>query len=661
MNDIIKLLPDSVANQIAAGEVIQRPASVIKELVENSVDAGATDIQIILKDAGRTLIQVVDNGTGMSETDARMAFERHATSKIEQAADLYSLHSMGFRGEALASIAAVAQIELRTMRAGDSVGTRIVIGGSQVEAQEPVATNVGTSIMVKNLFYTVPARRKFLKKDSVELSAIVREFERLALVNPDLNFTMWHNDQMIHQISKSSMKKRICDLFGKNLDRQLLPVATDTSMVRLNGFISLPANARKRNALQYLLVNGRNMRHPGFHKAILECYKELIPQDSQPNYFIAFTVEPDRIDVNIHPTKNEIKFEDEFGIIQILKAAVKETLGKFNAMPGIEFDVDDSPEIPVFSPNASGNHDLDLDTSYNPFAPQPDSAVESRPSAMSATGTRSGAGRNAMAEIASAAMAPHDWDKLYEEFERNLNSGVDSLAFGGESAMGNPKPAAPQKQEDTPKETTQQSESHTIGLMPSATPERSAISALRISGGYIASPCRSGVMLIDQNRAHIRILYDGMIESIRRQSVSIQKILFPEVIELSVARSVLLESIQDEMTKLGFELSPLGDNAWSIVGVPSNLGNNNAADVIAAILDEAQSGEIHSEADNLSGRLALGMARSMAIKHSTRLSDEEASNMLSELLQLPAPNYTPDGLKIIAILDTQEIASLLSR
>ena len=347
MNDIIRQLPDSVANQIAAGEVIQRPASVIKELVENSIDAGADSVTIILKDAGRTLIQVIDNGSGMSDTDARMAFERHATSKISRADDLFTLNTMGFRGEALASIAAIAQVELRTMRRGETLGTRIVINGSRVESQEPEAGVPGSNMMVKNLFFNVPARRKFLKKDAVEMSAIMREFERLALVNIGVDFTLVSNDTTVHSLMHAPLKKRICDLFGKNLDKQLLPIETDTSIVSISGYIGLPENARKRNPLQFFMVNGRNMQHPYFRKAVLQCYDRLIPVDTQPNYFINLRVDPETIDVNIHPTKSEIKFENEQAIWQILTAAIRDSLGRFNVGPSLDFDREaDVPEIP---------------------------------------------------------------------------------------------------------------------------------------------------------------------------------------------------------------------------------------------------------------------------------------------------------------------------
>ncbi|MDE6371251.1 MAG: DNA mismatch repair endonuclease MutL, partial [Duncaniella sp.] len=316
MSDIIRLLPDSVANQIAAGEVIQRPASVIKELVENSIDAGATSVTIVLRDAGRTLIQVIDNGRGMSDTDARLAFERHATSKIAKAEDLFSLHTMGFRGEALASIAAIAQVDLRTQQHGETIGTRLIINGSKVESQEPEVCAPGSNMMVKNLFFNVPVRRKFLKKDPVELAAIMREFERLALVNTAVDFTLISNDVTLHSLMHGPLKKRVCDLFGKNMDKQLIPIETDTSIVSINGFVGLPENARRRNPLQYLMVNGRNMRHPYFHKTVMQCYEKLIPAECQPNYFINLRVDPESIDVNIHPTKNEIKFENETGVAQ---------------------------------------------------------------------------------------------------------------------------------------------------------------------------------------------------------------------------------------------------------------------------------------------------------------------------------------------------------
>ena len=408
-SDIIKLLPDSVANQIAAGEVIQRPASVVKELVENAIDAGATDISIIIKDAGRTLIQVVDNGSGMSPTDARMAFERHATSKIAAADDLYTLHTMGFRGEALASIAAVAQIELRTMRPGDSIGSKLTIAASKVESQEACACVPGTNLMVKNLFAYLPVRRKFLKKDSVELGHIVHEFERLALVNTNVDFTLIHNDVTLHRLLHGSLRQRIGELFGKSMEKQIIPLSTETSLVRLSGYVGLPQFARRRGALQYFFVNGRNMRHPYFHSAVMSCFAPLIAADMQPSYFINFEVEPDRIDVNIHPQKHEIKFEDEQEIWQILVAAIKEAMGKTNAAGAIDFNVDNAPEIPTFTPDAQAKATVDFDENYNPFE-----TMHNAPTTM----------HNAQCTMHNRAV---DWDSLSNNFKRERNASLEEV------------------------------------------------------------------------------------------------------------------------------------------------------------------------------------------------------------------------------------------
>lgn len=415
--DIIKLLPDSVANQIAAGEVIQRPASVVKELVENAVDAGATSISIVIKDAGRTLVQVVDNGCGMSPADARMAFERHATSKISDARDLYALHTMGFRGEALPSIAAVAQVELRTMRKGDETGSRLCLAESKFISQEAVAATPGSNMMVKNLFFNLPARRKFLKKDSVELGHILREFERLALVNPHIDFTLISNDVTLHQLRHASDKQRIIDLFGKALDRALLPIGTAAPFVRISGFIGLPSAAKKRGYQQFFSVNGRNMRHPFFHRAVMDCYQPLISTEAQPSYFINFEVDPANIDVNIHPQKHEIKFEDEMAIRDILVAAIKESLGRFNVSGAMDFDMMDAPDIPAFDPRESIQMpDTAVDDSYNPFAETPPAPRASRINSSPAEPATFDRHR-----------PPTDWQKLYEQFAGAKAAGLDEV------------------------------------------------------------------------------------------------------------------------------------------------------------------------------------------------------------------------------------------
>lgn len=625
MNDIIKLLPDSVANQIAAGEVIQRPASVIKELVENAIDAGANDIKIIIKDAGRTLIQVIDNGCGMSTTDARMAFERHATSKITNAADLFTLHTMGFRGEALASIAAIAQVDLRTMRKGESIGTRLIINGSKVESHHAESCATGTNIMVKNLFYNVPARRKFLKKDSVELSNIIHEFERLALVNTNVAFTFIHNENTLYQILHESLKQRIINLFGKSLAPQLIPIETATSIANINGFISLPQNARRRGALQYFFVNGRNMRHPYFHKAVIQCYDQLIPQDEQPNYFINLNVEPETIDVNIHPTKNEIKFENEQAIWQILSATIKESLGKFNAVPSIDFNAEDVPDIPAFKPDATATHDLELDTSYNPFQSYTKNATNKViPSKVINNDWRGG-----------ITKATQNWEKLYEQFETNR---TDAMPIHS-SKLNN----------DTLELFKADDELDLNKYNP-------PINAFLLKDRYIITPTFDSLTIIDSRRAHVRILYEQFISLYKNKEYTTQRLIFPDVVQLTPAQNITLESICDNLTSMGFDISYLGNNSWSINGVPSVVGGTNPIELIMNTLENINPAtDIDTE---FSHKIAITMAYSTAIKIGQAISQDEIERLLGDLFKLSTPNYTPDGKTIIATILINDISKL---
>ncbi|MDE5799882.1 MAG: DNA mismatch repair endonuclease MutL [Paramuribaculum sp.] len=617
MSDVIRLLPDSVANQIAAGEVIQRPASVIKELVENAVDAGATIIEVIVTDAGRTLIQVVDNGRGMSETDARLAFERHATSKIAKADDLFNLHTMGFRGEALASICAVAQINLRTKQPDAEIGTRLIINGSKVESQEPFACSVGTNLMVKNLFYNVPARRKFLKKDSVELSNIEKEFERMALVNPEVDLTLTSNDTVIHRLLPGTFKQRIADLFGQSVAKHLLPVSTTTSIVKIDGFIASPEGARHRNALQYFTVNGRHMRHPYFHKAVTMCYERLIASDAQPQYFLNFTVDPASIDVNIHPTKNEIKFEDENGIWQILNAAVRESLGRFNAGPGMDFDAPAGFDIPVFNPDASADHNVNIDPTYNPFAASALAQQQRQP----------------VREKQPAIT--RDWERLYEGFmsETPATPPVVEMPADG------PSPVI---------EGLVGSASDTDGVY-----EPSSI--IQVRNKYIMAPAVSGLMVIDQHRAHVKILYDKFLRMGAGGSMQSQTLLFPEVLALSAPREALLLELQPALKTMGFDFSPLGNRNWSITAMPDVVAEANPTEVVNRILADSEAGVMKDTDESLRGALALSMARSVAIKAGVKLSMKEMEHLISELLRLPTPNYTPDGLAVIRVLSDTEI------
>ncbi len=651
MSDVIRLLPDSVANQIAAGEVIQRPASVIKELVENAVDAGASSIKIILRDGGKNLIQVIDNGCGMSDTDARLAFERHATSKIKEAADLFDLHTMGFRGEALPSIAAVAQIELRTMRKEDTIGTKLMLSASRFESQEADACPVGTNLAVKNLFFNFPARRKFLKKDSVELSHIVHEFERLALVNPDKEFLLVHNDVTLHQLLPGTLKQRVVGLFGKALEKQLIPVGTETSLVKINGLVSLPENTRKRNPLQFFFVNGRNMRHPYFQKAVLHCYENLIPADHQPNFFLDFEVDPSTIDVNIHPTKSEIKFENEAPIWQILVAAIKEALGKFNAVPSIDFDSTDAIDIPVFNPVATpGFNDIPA-TDYNPFAisennnignlqTKKDGAVKS-PSALNYGPDKSHPHSGASHNEGSLS----DWDKLYRDFQAATSYG-DVIPDINDFSTPAKEQSALNIYADI------QSKNMTETLPDMELTESSGL--LRLRNRYIAVPAAKGLMIIDRYRAHLKVLYEKFIHLSANILGESQQILFPETITLTVAQNVILGSMLEDVRILGFDLSFLGDNVWAINAVPAVLAKLNAADTLMKMIECVADETVLPGAD-IKKRVALSMARAGAMGPTHAVTEDEAEALLGNFLSLPDPAYSPDGKPTFFILEISEI------
>ena len=615
MSDVIKLLPDSVANQIAAGEVIQRPASVIKELVENAIDAEATHVQIILKDAGRTLIQIIDDGVGMSETDARLAFERHSTSKIRNAEDLFTLHTMGFRGEALASIAAISQVELRTRRQDEQLGTRLVINASQCESQEPDMCPVGCNFMIKNIFFNVPARRKFLKSNQVELSNIIKEFEKLALINNEVEFTLMHNGNVMYKLMKGTFRQRIAALMGNNMDQQLLPVSIDTSIVKVQGYIGKPENARKRNALQFMFANGRYMRHPYFHKAIMTAYEQLIPEGEQPNYFLKFEVEPQSIDVNIHPTKTEIKFEDEVPIWQILAAGVKETLGRFSEVPAIDFNTQDAPEIPAYSGHIEVHRpEIEIDPQYNPFKTQRQSSM-------------------GQSHQSRARQQMSNWDELFANFERKNREGTEQSSTELSSAVDG------------------------VGTEPVLPLDDVQSVYLQLKGRYILSPAKSGLMVIDQHRAHVRILFDRYIGNIHTGELSSQTILFPEVLHLSAAQSVTLEGLLPEMEKMGFALSPLSGNDWSVNAIPSGIEGVEVSSMIHQIIESVDEGGMPLR-KRIQEHLALSVAQSAAIPSGRTLQQEEMELLVADLLKLPEPNYTPDGKIIISMISMEQITKL---
>lgn len=631
--DIIHLLPDAVANQIAAGEVVQRPASVIKELLENSVDAGASQIQVILRESGKELIQVIDNGKGMSPTDARMAFERHATSKITQATDLFALHTMGFRGEALASIVAVAEVDLKTRRPEDEAGVVLRMAGSKLLSQESVVCPVGTNIEVRNLFFNVPARRNFLKSNQTELSNVITELQHVAMANPQVEFSLMHNGTQLFQLTAGNYKQRILQIFGKNLGQQLIPIHVDNDLLQVEGFICQPEGARKKGALQYFFVNDRYMRHPYFHKAVLECYQDLIAESSQPNYFIYLQVDPSTIDVNVHPTKTEIKFQNESARWHILQATIREALGKFNAVPTIDFDQADAPEIEAFDPkNVPSEPKVNFSNDYNPF---------------------------------KKSSIVGNWNSLYDNFSKEKETpATRSVTFV--SALGaEPKPQTGEIVtsrlstvfDDVPdyKEEPRPSNPATLGTMESK--KNTFRKYLQVGGSYIAASTKKGLLLIDQHQAHVTILFDRYYQQIqKRQGVSQQE-LFPEIVEVTPADVPLLEEILPQLSYLGFELDHLGGNSFAVNGKPASLDKSiDLQDLIRQMLEVA-----HEESQNISKemdrKLALKLSRAQALSAGKILSEEEMSQLVDALYDLPEHTYTPDGKVIAYQLTLEEIAS----
>lgn len=619
MSDIIQLLPDSVANQIAAGEVIQRPASVVKELVENAIDAGASNINVIIVDAGRTSIQVIDDGKGMSETDARLSFERHATSKIRKADDLFSLHTMGFRGEALASIAAVAQIDLKTRMKGEDLGTQLTISGSRFVGQEPCACPVGSNFTVENLFFNVPARRKFLKSNTTELNNIITAFERIVLVYPQISFTLHSNGTELFNLRSCSYRQRIVEVFGKRLNQDLLPIGVDTSLCRIHGFVGKPESARKKVLQQYFFVNERYMKHAYFHKAVMTAFDRLIPQGEQIPYFLYFEVPAENIDVNIHPTKTEIKFENEQAIWQILLASVKEAVGKFNDVPSIDFDTEGKPDIPVFNPNGSTSAPkISFNPQYNPFK------QSSQPQRTTNT---------------------EGWESLYAGLDTNTETPQTDL-FG---------------QEDTPIGNVDNGETiiSSVATAPDATTmiEDKSPTHYQYKGSYIMTAVKSGLMIINQHRAHVRILYEAYLRQLSEHKVHSQKVLFPEMVQFSVSDSVILDHILPEMTEMGFQLDNLGGGSYAVNGVPAGIEGLNAVtlitDMVAAAIESGT--HVKEEIDHV---LALSLARNAAIPQGQVLSNSEMESIVNELFACSNVNYTPSGTPIIAIMQQHDIEHL---
>ena len=605
MSDIIHLLPDSVANQIAAGEVIQRPASVIKELVENSVDAGATTIHVIVVDAGRTSIQVIDDGKGMSETDARLAFERHATSKISEAGDLFALRTMGFRGEALASIAAVAQVELQTRTAEDEIGTKITLAGSRVTGQEPVSCPVGSNFKIDNLFFNVPARRKFLKTNATELNNILTAFERIVLVYPNIHFTLHHNGVEMLNLRAGSTRQRIADVFGKQYSQDLVPVEVQTAMCKVSGFVGKPESARKKGGCDYFFVNGRFMKHAYFHKAVMKAYDRLVPEGMAVPYFLFIEVEPGEIDVNIHPTKTEIKFENEQAIWQILSAAVRDGIGKFCEVPSIDFDTQGQPEIPVF--------DTSLDSSFT-AAPRVNYNPDYNP-------------------FKQSHAPANQWESLYEGLEQGVTreEPVQQQSFFDDDNIIEPQSATEILSEKSP-------------------------AHYQYKGKYLMTAVKSGLMIIDQHRASIRVLYDRYISQQGGHSLSTQTLLFPETVQFSPSEAVTMQQLLPELASLGFDLSDLGGNTYAVNGVPAGIDGVNPQSLLREMVSSAG---VSDSLSSIHSALALKLAQSAAIPYGQILNNDEMEGIINELFSCSNVNYTPDGKAILCILPQGDIEHLL--
>lgn len=610
MPDIIQLLPDSVANQIAAGEVIQRPASAVKELLENAVDSGATDIKLIVKDSGKTLIQVIDNGSGMSETDARMSFERHATSKIKKADDLFNIRTKGFRGEALASMAAIAHVELKTRRHGDEIGTRIEMEGSEIKSQNPFHCPVGTSFSVKNLFYNVPARRNFLKSDQVEFRHILEEFERVVIPHPEIAFSLHHNNQPVFQLEKGSLKQRLVALFGTNYNERLAPIEQETNILNLVGYIGKPEFAKKTRGEQFFFINKRFIKSAYLNHAVQGAYDELLARDSFPSYFIMMEVDPKTIDINIHPTKTEIKFEDEKSIYAILRSTVKLSLGKHNITPTIDFNQEMSfANIPLksdkdFIPEPT----IKVDPGYNPFK-------------TSGTSTSTYKKSESVLNMSNKA----NWEKLYESIKTET--------------------AQQQKPVERRSEVVKVEEGNQV---------------FQLHGKYILSPIKSGLMLVDQQGAHERILYEQYLNSIANHKAASQQELFPKTIELTTADTQLVKELQEEIQGVGFDISEFGKNTFVINGVPADVTNADSAQLLESLLETYKQNLTDVKVDKRDN-IARSMAKNAAVKAGKALTQSEMQSLIDRLFACAMPYTSPSGKSIVTTLAAADIEKLFKK
>ncbi|WP_374165652.1 DNA mismatch repair endonuclease MutL [Arcticibacter sp. MXS-1] len=611
MSDIIQLLPDSVANQIAAGEVVQRPASAVKELIENSVDSGAGKIQLIIKDAGKSLIQVIDDGCGMSVTDARMCFERHATSKIRKAEDLFAIRTMGFRGEAMASIAAIAQVELKTRRHEDELGTLVCIEGSEVVRQEPVMSPAGTSICIKNLFYNTPARRNFLKANPVELRHIIDEFQRVALAHPEIHFTMHSENNELFHLPKASLKQRIVHLLGSSYNQKLVPIEEDTSIIKLKGFIGKPEYARKTRGEQFFFVNQRFIKDPYLNHAVLTAYEELLPDDSYPLYVLFIEIDPSKIDINVHPTKTEIKYQDEKAIYAIMRSAVKRSLGQYNITPTLDFDQETgfSHMISQKAPEDIVPPQISFNPDFNPFH------TDKKPDRSSAYARSFGEEQKGI---------PKNWASLYDIVE-NTRSEQQKIDLPAVSA-------------DEP--------------ILSNNGERYFF---QLHNRFIISPIKTGFMVIDQQAAHERILYERFLLQLETHQGASQQSLFPQTVNLNPVDFELVKELLPDIQSLGFQIREFGKNTLVVEGVPADISSNvSEVEMLEHLIEGFKNNFTLLKLDKRDN-LARTLARNSAIRPGTKLSQEEMNNLIDELFACDSPNVSLAGKPVIIKYSMEEL------
>ena len=623
MADLIQLLPDAIANQIAAGEVIQRPASAVKELMENAIDAGATEIKLVVKDAGKTLIQVIDNGCGMSETDARMAFERHATSKIRAANDLFAIRTMGFRGEALASIAAIAHVEIKTRRHSDELGTRLVIEGSEVKSQEPCQCPQGTTISIKNLFYNVPARRNFLKSNPVEMRHINDEFQRIAIANSDIFFSLHHNDSEIFHLPAGKLRQRLIGVFGSASNKKLVPVSEETEVLRLQGYVGKPEFAKKTRGEQYFFVNNRYIKSAYLNHGLVSAYEELLPSGSYPLYVIFIDIDPKRIDINVHPTKQEIKFEDERLVYNYLRVAVRHALGQYNIMPSLDFDQD-----PTFSNPA-------------PSWPKPQQETPGEvKDERKVSGSKATINTTPSESQRQASNLKH-WQDVYE--------GLDE--FDTEEQGDSTEEIETDNNEPLTLESDWQEEQ----AFTSSEQNQKKKSPAQLHNSYILSQIKSGMMVLDQQAAHERILYEQYLNILAQQQSTTQKQLFPRTLSLPPADAVLLKEILAPVNQLGFDIQEFGANTFVINGVPAELaGKQDDQQTIESLLEQYKSNqELNLGAHE---NIARAMARSAAIKKGKALEPSEMQTLIDQLFGCEVPYLSPSGKRCFITIELDELA-----